>query len=106
MPCYPPHPHSEVLDGEFRQLLSDLDIMRREVLPLGNGGVNIPVNLRRLIWNAQNTYGCGPARPPLPGDLRAVDVVARMKVRLHAAALSHNCSADHTAVSIVCLHSG
>lgn len=27
--------------------------MRTEVLTHGNGGVNIPVNLRRLIWNAQ-----------------------------------------------------
>lgn len=70
----------ELLDGEYRQVLDDLLIMRQEVLPLGNNGVNIPVNLRRLIWNAQNTYKCGPDRPPLPGELAAVDVVNKIKV--------------------------
>ncbi|KAF8072459.1 NRPB1 [Scenedesmus sp. PABB004] len=69
----------EVLSGEFRTLLDDLAVMRGEVLTHGNGGVNIPVNLRRLIWDAQNTYACGPDKPPLPGDLAAVDVVKRVQ---------------------------
>jgi DNA-directed RNA polymerase II subunit RPB1 len=70
----------EVLDGEYRSILDDLLFMRQEVLTHGNGGVNIPVNLRRLIWNAQNTYKCGPNRPPLPGELAAVDVVSKIQV--------------------------
>jgi hypothetical protein len=41
------------LDSEYQQLREDLDVMRMEVLTHGNGGINIPVNLRRLIWNAQ-----------------------------------------------------
>lgn len=45
--------HRHLLDGEYKQLRDDLNIMRTEVLTHGNGGVNIPVNLRRLIWNAQ-----------------------------------------------------
>ncbi|KAF6257604.1 hypothetical protein COO60DRAFT_1622218 [Scenedesmus sp. NREL 46B-D3] len=69
----------EVLDGEYRSILDDLLFMRQEVLTHGNGGVNIPVNLRRLIWNAQNTYKCGPNRPPLPGELAAVDVVSKIQ---------------------------
>jgi hypothetical protein len=71
-----------VLDGEYRSILDDLLFMRQEVLTHGNGGVNIPVNLRRLIWNSQNTYKCGPNRPPLPGELSAVDVVNKIRVRL------------------------
>jgi DNA-directed RNA polymerase II subunit RPB1 len=75
------HHCREVLDGEYRSILDDLLFMRQEVLTHGNGGVNIPVNLRRLIWNAQNTYKCGPNRPPLPGELAAVDVVGKIQVR-------------------------
>lgn len=41
------------LDSEYQQLRDDLNVMRMEVLTHGNGGINIPVNLRRLIWNAQ-----------------------------------------------------
>ncbi|WIA28234.1 hypothetical protein OEZ86_010790 [Tetradesmus obliquus] len=69
----------ELLDGEYRSILDDLLFMRQEVLTHGNGGVNIPVNLKRLIWNAQNTYKCGPNRPPLPGELAAVDVVGKIQ---------------------------
>lgn len=45
------------LDGEYQQLRDDLNVMRMEVLTHGNGGINIPVNLRRLIWNAQVLCG-------------------------------------------------
>jgi hypothetical protein len=52
-----------------------------EVLTHGNGGINIPVNLRRLIWNAQTHYNCGPNKVPPPGELKAVEIVQRVKVR-------------------------
>lgn len=45
--------NSNTLEDEYRQLRDDLSIMRMEVLTHGNGGINIPVNLRRLIWNSQ-----------------------------------------------------
>lgn len=44
---------STTLEDEYKQVLDDLRVMRMEVLTHGNGGINIPVNLRRLIWNAQ-----------------------------------------------------
>jgi DNA-directed RNA polymerase II subunit RPB1 len=68
------------LDDEYRQLRDDLNIMRMETLTHGNGGINIPVNLRRLIWNAQTHYNCGPHKVPPPGELRAVEIVQRVKV--------------------------
>lgn len=46
-----------MLEEEYKQLRDDLSIMRMEVLTHGNGGINIPVNLKRLIWNAQ-VCGC------------------------------------------------
>jgi hypothetical protein len=72
----------ELLDSEFRQVQEDLLIMRQEVLSHGNNGVNIPVNLRRLIVNAQTAYDCGPYKPPVPGELTAVEVVNRIRVSL------------------------
>jgi hypothetical protein len=71
---------SNILEEEYKQLRDDLNVMRMEVLTHGNGGINIPVNLRRLIWNAQNEYNCGPNKVPPPGELRAVDVVQRIRV--------------------------
>lgn len=50
-----------LLDDEYRQLRDDLNIMRMEVLTHGNAGVNIPVNLRRLIWNSQVSAGSSVA---------------------------------------------
>lgn len=38
----------------------------------------------------QTMYSCGPTKPPLPGELRAVDVVERIKVRRHTHA--HTCT--------------
>lgn len=54
--------------------------MRHEVLTNGNNTVNIPLNLRRFIWNAQNQFDCGPDKPPVP-DLMATEIVDRIKVR-------------------------
>lgn len=73
------HEVKHLLDDEYKQLRDDLNVMRMEVLTHGNGGINIPVNLRRLIWNAQTLYNCGPNKVPLPGELRAVEVVQRIK---------------------------
>lgn len=57
---------SNVLEEEYTQLRDDLSVMRMEVLTHGNGGINIPVNLKRLIWNAQVRffYSHAMAMPP------------------------------------------
>jgi hypothetical protein len=52
---------SNVLEEEYKQLRDDLNVMRMEVLTHGNGGINIPVNLKRLIWNAQVRPCCSHA---------------------------------------------
>ncbi len=37
--------------------------MRTEVMPNGEAGVNLPVNLKRLILNAQAKFNIRPHRP-------------------------------------------
>ena len=44
------------------QLEDDLKVLRNEVLRSGDAGVQLPVNLKRLIWNAQNMFHCQPHR--------------------------------------------
>ena len=44
----------------LQQILEDHTILRLEVLPTGDNGVNLPVNLKRLIWNAQQLFKVKP----------------------------------------------
>jgi DNA-directed RNA polymerase II subunit RPB1 len=50
------------LDEEFRQLQRGQAVMQTEVLKSGDPGVNLPVNLKRIIENVQRDYGCSPHR--------------------------------------------
>ncbi|XP_032236944.2 DNA-directed RNA polymerase II subunit RPB1-like [Nematostella vectensis] len=43
------------LEGEFNKLQEDREILRK-IQPSGNARVALPVNLSRLIWNAQKTF--------------------------------------------------
>ncbi len=44
------------------QLREDLRVLREEVMTTGDEKVNIPLNLSRLIWNAQTKFACKPHR--------------------------------------------
>ena len=46
---------THAIEDEFRQLKEDRDNLRT-VFPAGNSKVNLPVNLKRLIWNARKTF--------------------------------------------------
>ena len=37
-------------------------MLRHEVMRSGESGVQLPVNFRRLIWNAQQIFKCRPHR--------------------------------------------
>eukprot|EP00877_Chromochloris_zofingiensis_P013598 jgi/Chrzof1/8492/Cz03g13040.t1 len=69
----------EAVDKEFQQIMSDLNVMRMEVLKSGDNGLNIPVNMRRLIWNAQTKFDCGPTKPPPPGGLSPMDITNKVE---------------------------
>lgn len=48
----------DLLEEEYRTILEDLHVLRSEVLLTGDNSINLPVNLKRLIWNAQTKFGC------------------------------------------------
>lgn len=45
------------------QLEEDLRVLRHEIRQSGETGVQLPVNFKRLIWNAQKIFKCKPHRP-------------------------------------------
>lgn len=51
------------------QLEEDLRVLRHEIRQSGEIGVQLPVNFRRLIWNAQKIFKCKPHRPSPSGIL-------------------------------------
>ena len=50
----------EELDEEFEQLRRDRALLRQEVFPDGQAGRALPVNVRRLIWDAQRIFRLDP----------------------------------------------
>ena len=54
----------------LQQLRDDLNVLRREVVPSGEANINLPVNLKRLIWNAKERFQCNNNRSgPTGGGL-------------------------------------
>ena len=45
-----------LLDAEWEQVCADREEMRK-VMSTGDPSVHLPVNLKRIIWNAQKNYG-------------------------------------------------
>ncbi|CAD7704200.1 unnamed protein product [Ostreobium quekettii] len=50
----------EILDTEYETILQDLHILRTQILENGRPRVHLPVNIKRLIWNAQKMFKCKP----------------------------------------------
>ena len=46
----------------FRSFFFNVQVLRTQVLKTGNDICPLPVNLARLIWNAQKLFKCGPAQ--------------------------------------------
>ena len=44
---------------EYETICKDIRILRTEVLVTGDNGVNLPINIKRLLWNAQTKFNCG-----------------------------------------------
>lgn len=63
MPPPPPAPHPSP-----QQLEEDQRVLQTEVLRSGDTGCNLPVNLKRLIENAQRKFGCRPQRRGHTGE--------------------------------------
>lgn len=44
----------------WQEIIENLYILRKDICPDGNDKVHLPVNLKRLIWNAQKMFKCEP----------------------------------------------
>lgn len=53
----------QLLQSEYQQIEEDVRILRNEVLRNAKQNCPLPVNLRRLIWNAQKLFSCKPHKP-------------------------------------------
>ncbi|XP_068728449.1 DNA-directed RNA polymerase II subunit RPB1-like [Montipora capricornis] len=69
------------LETEFNQLAEDREILRR-IIPSGNSKVVLPVNLSRLIWNAQKTFQLTSRTPSDLHPLRVVEGVRELSKKL------------------------
>jgi hypothetical protein len=49
----------QLLEKELAALRKDHHELATEVIPTGDASWPMPVNLKRLIWNAQKTFTCG-----------------------------------------------
>ena len=77
-------PARRALEGEYGQLCADVLTLRTEVLRSGDASVVLPLNVRRLIWNAQQAFGCsggggGAATGGPVSDLDPAAVVKRVR---------------------------
>ena len=66
---------------EFRQLKEDRDNLRA-VFPTGNSSVHLPVNLKRLIWNAKKTFKVNQHAPTDLSPLKVIQDVQELTKRL------------------------
>ncbi|KAJ7351029.1 DNA-directed RNA polymerase II subunit RPB1 [Desmophyllum pertusum] len=69
------------LETEYSQLQEDREILRR-IIPSGNSKVALPVNLGRLIWNAQKTFHLTNRTPSDLHPLRVTEGVRELSKKL------------------------
>ncbi|KAH3765594.1 DNA-directed RNA polymerase II largest subunit [Pelomyxa schiedti] len=65
----------QILDAEYEQIRADRDLLRREISPTCEETIYLPVNIRRLILNAQKMYHIDPRKP---SDLHPKTVVTTL----------------------------
>lgn len=70
-----------MLKGEHRPACCCAQTLRSEVVPHGDTGVNLPVNLKRLILNAQTKFNIKAHRPGFT-NLTPMDVVKKVRARV------------------------
>ena len=74
-----------LLDSEWEQVCTDREELRK-VMTTGDPSVHLPVNLKRIIWNAQKNYGLvkdmsAPGRER--DELQAVNVIESVRSLLN-----------------------
>nr|AOE43178.1 RNA polymerase II largest subunit/RNA polymerase II core subunit [Rostrostelium ellipticum] len=72
----------DCLDREFKRLEFDRQLLRSELIPNGEANWPLPVNLRRLITNAQKLFGIDHRRISDMNPATVVNAIERLTSRL------------------------
>jgi len=86
----------KLIDMEWDNLREDLKTMRTEIIPNGEANVFLPVNLTRLIWNAQMMFGIWKNRSQISGldPLYVIDRVRELTQKLVVVSGEHPLSVE------------
>ena len=71
-----------VLQAEMQQVEKDRRILGRDIAPGGDDKGYLPVNMKRLIWNAQKMFKINPHKPSDMSPLDVIGEVERLQERL------------------------
>ena len=95
----------QTLDEELVQLREDREMLRTQILPTGDSGVNLPVPLRRLIVNAQEVYKCGRGHMGIsalsPAEIVRKVSALREKLKVVAGQDELSCEAQRNATLLI-----
>ncbi|KAI8061444.1 hypothetical protein BC940DRAFT_327795 [Gongronella butleri] len=72
----------QLLDQEFAQLQEDRDLLRQFIFKSGDDAWPLPVNLQRLIINAQQIFHIDPRKPSDVHPLQIMDGISSLSERL------------------------
>ncbi|KAH9322467.1 hypothetical protein KI387_017106, partial [Taxus chinensis] len=61
-----------VFDAELTKLIKDRQQLATEIATNGHNSWHLPVNLKRLVWNAQKLFKADPRKP---SDIHPVEIV-------------------------------
>ncbi|KAL5754367.1 hypothetical protein ACOSP7_022587 [Xanthoceras sorbifolium] len=72
----------DVFDAEVQKLEADRYQLATEIATSGDSSWPMPVNLKRLIWNAQKTFRVDPRRPSDMHPMEVVEAIDKLQERL------------------------
>lgn len=93
------------LDQEYRQLGEDRALLRTKIFPDGSASRPLPINIRRLIWDAQRLFKLDPRHPSDLHPLRIIEGAKSLCDRVIIVAGSDAISreAQHNATLLFCM---
>ncbi|MED6215213.1 DNA-directed RNA polymerase II subunit rpb1, partial [Stylosanthes scabra] len=72
----------DLFDAEVEMLEHDRHLLATEIATTGASSLPLPVNLKRLIWNAQKTFKIDFRRPSDMEPIEIIDAVDKLQERL------------------------
>lgn len=72
---------AQSVEEEFRQLKDDREVLRI-VFPSGSSRIRLPVNMKRLIWNARKVFKINQRAPTDLSPLKVIGDVKELSTRL------------------------